>query len=253
MNLTNKIALVTGAADGIGAACARELGALGATVVLTDINAAGAAAVAESIGANAMAIAHDVCDPAAWQAVMDTIGTRYGKLDILVNNAGGAGGGTIESTELDFYHNCMTLNVDSVFIGCKLAIELMRQQPQGGGSIINIASIHGLRGAPHAAAYTAAKGAVTMLTKSVARHCAMQGYNIRCNSVHPGYILTTQLQSWIDSNENPAAVMQELVSKHPIGFLGAPTDIAKGVAYLASDDARFVTGSELVIDGGFCL
>lgn len=251
MKLTNKIALVTGAAEGIGAACARELGALGATVVVTDINAAGAATVAESIGANAIAMAHDVCDPAAWQAVTDAISSRFGKLDILVNNAGGAGGGTIESTDLDFYHNCMALNVDSVFIGCKLAIELMRQH--GGGSIINIASIHGLRGAPHAVAYTAAKGAVTMLSKSVARHCAMQGYNIRCNSVHPGYILTTQLQSWVDSNENPAAVMQELVSKHPIGFLGDPTDIAKGVAYLASDDARFVTGSELVIDGGFCL
>jgi len=122
-----------------------------------------------------------------------------------------------------------------------------------GGSIINISSIHGIKAAAHAVAYTAAKGGVRLLTKSVALHCAQNGYKVRCNSVHPGYILTTQMNKWVDEQEDSAALMAELVSKHPIGFLGAPEDIAKGILYLASDDSRFVTGSELVIDGGFSL
>ncbi len=124
---------------------------------------------------------------------------------------------------------------------------------QGSGSIVNVSSIHGLRAAPHAAAYTAAKGAVTMLTKSIALHCAQHGYNIRCNSIHPGYILTTQMQDWVDRQDDPEAMMAGLVAQHPIGFLGLPEDIGAGILFLASDDSRFMTGTELVMDGGFTL
>lgn len=248
--LNGKVALVTGAADGIGAACARELGEQGATVVVTDINLAGAAQVAESIGDNALALEHNVCEESAWRMVIDDISRRYGRLDVLVNNAGGSGAGNIEDTDLDFYRNCMTLNVDSIFMGTQMALALMKTH---GGSVINIASIHGIKAASYAAPYTAAKGAVTMLSKAIALHCAENGYPIRCNSVHPGYIKTPQMLKFVDEQEDPKATMDGLVSKHPIGFLGEPEDIAKGVAYLASDDSRFVTGSALIIDGGFSI
>jgi 3(or 17)beta-hydroxysteroid dehydrogenase len=134
-------------------------------------------------------------------------------------------------------------------LGCKHAIDLMK----GGGSIINISSIHGIQAAPHEAAYSATKGAVKLLTKSVAMHCADKGYNIRCNSVHPGYIMTTMMEKWLEASDDRAALEGGLIAKHPIGFLGSPEDIAHGALYLASDEARFVTGSEMVIDGGYLM
>ena len=249
--LNNKIVLVTGAADGIGAAAANVLAAAGATVIVTDINLEGAQNVAQSIGSNAVAMALNVCDENAWQIVLDDIVTKYGKLDVLVNNAGGAGAGNIEEISIDDYRNSMTLNIDSVFIGSKLAIEKMKLS--GGGNIINVSSIHGIRAAAHAASYSAAKGAVRLLTKSIALHCAQNTYNIRCNSIHPGYILTTQMVDWVNKAEDPDAVMADLVSKHPIGFLGQPEDIGNGILFLAADDSRFMTGQELVMDGGFTL
>ncbi|MFA5628492.1 MAG: glucose 1-dehydrogenase [Thiohalomonadaceae bacterium] len=248
--LAGKVALVTGAADGIGAAAAETLAREGAAVVITDINLEGAQALADKIGGSAVALRHDVCDEQAWRKVMEEVKSRFGHLDILVNNAGGSGSGTVEDTTPGKFSDVIRLNLESVYIGCQLAVELMKGR---GGSIINISSIHGIKAAAHAVAYTAAKGGVRLLTKSVALHCAQNGYKVRCNSVHPGYILTTQMNKWVDEQEDSAALMAELVSKHPIGFLGAPEDIAKGILYLASDDSRFVTGSELVIDGGFSL
>lgn len=249
--LENRVALVTGAADGIGAATAEILASEGAAVVVTDINLEGARAVADRLGNNAVALTLDVCEESAWQSVMNTIKEKFGRLDILVNNAGGAGAGTIEDTTVAKFREVMRLNSDSVFIGSQLAVAIMKKT--GGGSIINVSSIHGIRAAAHATAYTAAKGAVRLLTKSIALHCAENGYNIRCNSVHPGYILTTQMEKWVNEQEDPPAMMAELVSKHPIGFLGNAGDIAKGILYLASEDSRFMTGSELVLDGGFSL
>jgi len=249
--LNSKVVLVTGAADGIGASAANVLAAAGATVIVTDINLEGAQKVAQSIGGNAVAVVLNVCDEKAWQIVLDDIVTRYGKLDVLVNNAGGAGAGNIEEISIDDYRNSMRLNIDSVFIGSKLAIEKMKLS--GGGNIINVSSIHGIRAAAHAASYSAAKGAVRLLTKSIALHCAQNAYNIRCNSIHPGYILTTQMVDWVNKAEDPDAVMADLVSKHPIGFLGQPEDIGNGILFLASDDSRFMTGQELVMDGGFTL
>ena len=248
--LDGKIALVTGGADGIGAATVRRLAAEGATLIVTDINAEGAAQLATEVGG--VGIAHDAGSEAQWQQVMEQARARFGRLDVLVNNAGvgGGGAGDIEGQPLADFHKVMRVCLDSTFIGCKLAIALMKER---GGSIVNVSSVHGIRAAGYEAAYSAAKGGVRLLTKSVAQHCARAGYGIRVNSVHPGYVLTHQVQKWIDAQENPRAVMDALLAQHPIGYLGTPEDIANGIAFLACDQARFMTGSELVMDGGFLL
>jgi len=244
-----KIALVTGGADGIGAATARLLAAEGAIVVVTDINREGAEALADELGG--MGIAHDAGSEADWHHAIRLVRERYGRLDVLVNNAGiGAGIGDIEHQTLEDYHKVMRVTCDSVFIGSKCAIELMKGR---GGAIVNVSSIHGIKAAAHEAAYSAAKGAVRLLTKSVALHCARNGYRIRSNSVHPGYIQTTQMIAWMERADNSADVRAALLAQHPIGFLGEPEDIANGILYLASEESRFMTGSELVIDGGYTL
>ncbi|MBI1179349.1 MAG: glucose 1-dehydrogenase [Alphaproteobacteria bacterium] len=244
-----KVALVTGGADGIGAATARLLAAEGATVAVTDIDGGRAEALAGELGG--LGIAHDAGSETDWQRAVAQVRERYGRLDVLVNNAGiGKGVGDIEHQTLDDYHEVMRVCCDSVFIGSKLAIELMRET---GGAIVNVSSIHGIRAAAHEAAYSAAKGAVRLLTKSVALHCARQGYPIRANSIHPGYIMTTQMKAWMERSGNYADMHAALVQLHPIGFLGAPDDIANGILFLASDESRFMTGSELVMDGGFTL
>lgn len=247
--LQDRVALVTGAADGIGAATAVLLAEAGASVVVTDINVDGAEKLADSLGNDSLALELDVCEEPIWRKVIANIVAHYGRLDILVNNAGGNGAGSIEAISVEDYRKAMRLNADSVFIGSKLAIEVMKSN--GGGNIINVSSIHGRRAASYGASYTAAKGAVRLLTKSIALHCAQNSYNIRCNSIHPGYVLTTALKDWLNSHTDPDALMAELISKHPIGFIGFPEDIAKGILFLASDDSRFMTGSELVMDGGF--
>jgi NAD(P)-dependent dehydrogenase (short-subunit alcohol dehydrogenase family) len=236
--VAGKIALVTGGADGIGEAAARLLAAEGATVIVTDINAAGAVALGDAIGG--LGLAHDATREDSWLQVMDAVRDRFGRLDVLVNNVGGGlPDGNIEQR-----------NLDSVFIGCKLGIELMKD---AGGSIVNLSSVHGIRAAPHEAGYSASKGGVRLLTKSVALHCARAGYRIRVNSVHPGYILTGRMKAWVARSHNGPDLLASLVAQHPIGFLGEPEDVAAAILYLASDESRFMTGSELVIDGGFTL
>lgn len=248
--LDGKIALVTGGADGIGAATARRLAAEGATLLVTDINGEGALALAAEVGG--VGFAHDAGSEPAWHAVMDAVRTRFGRLDVLVNNAGIGGGGIgdIEGQPLEDFHKVLRVCLDSTFIGCKLAIGLMKPQ---GGAIVNISSVHGIRAAGYEAAYSTAKGGVRLLTKSVAQHCARAGYRIRVNSVHPGYVLTSQVEKWIQQQADPAAVMNGLLAQHPIGYLGRPEDIANGILFLASDQSRFMTGTELVMDGGYLL
>lgn len=247
--VAGKIALVTGGADGIGEAAARLLAAEGATVIVTDINEEGAVALGSAIGG--LGLAHDATREDSWRQVTDAVRGRFGRLDVLVNNVGGGlPDGDIEQRTLDDYHTVMRRNLDSVFIGCKLGIDLMKD---AGGSIINLSSVHGIRAAPHEAGYSASKGGVRLLTKSVALHCAHAGYRIRANSLHPGYILTGRMKKWVASSPEGAALMQSLLAQHPIGFLGEPEDVAAAILYLASDESRFMTGSELVIDGGFTL
>ncbi len=250
--MSGKSAVVTGGALGIGRACALKLAEEGALVTVTDIDAGkGSLVVAEirSRGGDAQFIEHDVADESQWVHVMQGVVERYKKLDVLVNNAGVALGKDVEHTTLAEWRSLMSINLDGVFLGTKHAIAAMKAT--GSGSIVNMSSIEGLIGDPNLAAYNASKGGVRLLTKSAALYCAKAGYNIRVNSVHPGYIWTPMVENYLKSQGDVAAGRKMLDSMHPIGHVGEPDDIAFGVLYLASDESKFVTGTELVIDGGY--
>jgi NAD(P)-dependent dehydrogenase (short-subunit alcohol dehydrogenase family) len=247
-----KVALVTGAAMGIGRACAELLTAEGAAVLLSDVNVAAgkdATAAIERADGRAMFREHDVGNEEAWKRVVDEAVTAYGRLDILVNNAGIGVAGDVEHTSLADWERTLHVNLTGVFLGIKHAIPAMRRT--GGGSIINLSSIEGLVGDPALAAYNASKGGVRLLTKSAALHCARSGYGIRVNSVHPGYIWTPMVESSLRASGDLEGGRKHLESLHPVGHLGEPNDIAYGVLYLASEESKFVTGAELVIDGGY--
>jgi NAD(P)-dependent dehydrogenase (short-subunit alcohol dehydrogenase family) len=245
--VAGKVALVTGAASGLGLATARLLAREGARVALTDIDEAGVVAAAAAIGENALALRHDVTDEARWPAVLDETVARFGALHILVNNAGIADSGTVEETTLEQWRKVHAVDLDSVFFGCKHGIA--RIAASGGGSIVNISSIAGIVAGHNVAAYNSAKAAVRHLTKSVALHCARRGTNIRCNSVHPAFTDTPILDSLV-GHLGKAEAHAKLARQIPLGRIGTPDDVAYGVLYLASDESRFMTGSELVLDGG---
>lgn len=248
----NKVALVTGGGLGLGRACAMMLAREGAKVMITDLKESEGRAVAEEIveaGGEAMFMRHDVASEADWGAVSAAILRRFGRLDILVNNAGVALGASVEATTLEQWRALMAVNLDGVFMGTKHAIATMKET--GGGSIINLSSIEGLIGDANLAAYNASKGGVRIFTKSAALHCAKAGYKIRVNSVHPGYIWTPMVQNYLAAQPDPEAAKAFVAGLHPLGHLGEPDDIAYGVLYLASDESKFVTGAELVIDGGY--
>lgn len=250
--MRGKSAVVTGAALGIGRACALKLADEGAAVAVTDVDIAkGSLAVKEIRGrsGDAIFIEHDVADEGMWDHVMTVVIERFGKLDVLVNNAGVALAKDVEHTTLAEWRWLMSINLDGVFLGTKHAIQTMKANQ--GGSIVNLSSIEGLVGDPNLAAYDASKGGVRLLTKSAALYCAKAGYNVRVNSVHPGYIWTPMVENYLKAQGDVAQGRKLLDSLHPIGHVGEPDDIAYGVLYLASDEAKFVTGTELVIDGGY--
>lgn len=250
-----KVALVTGGASGIGRGCALLLGREGATVVVTDIqDDAGkdTAAAIKRAGSDAIYLRHDVTNEDAWTTVMDEIKSRFGKLDVLVNNAGIAITGPIVDMTLENWRKQQAINLDGVFLGVKHAIPLMAAG--GGGSIVNISSVAGLKGSANLAGYCATKGGVRLFSKAAAMECANANNKIRVNSVHPG-IIETPIWNAIIVPGSPAGAnapnLDELSKTAvPIGVKGVPDDIAQGVLYLASDESRYVTGSELVIDGG---
>ncbi|WP_295529972.1 SDR family oxidoreductase [Novosphingobium sp. Chol11] len=252
--VTGKKALITGAAQGLGAADAWMLAREGAKVLLTDIQgnevAEQAAAINAELGAGtAFAMAHDVTNPDHWDAAIALAAAEMGGLSVLVNNAGVGVRGDIETCTLEDWQRGFAINVDSVFLGCQKAIPLMRDnQP---GSIINISSIAGLIASHTMPGYNASKAAVWMLTKSVALYCAKKGWDIRCNSVHPTFVDTPILDG-ISANAGVEkdVVMGKLARQIPLGRVGEPNDIANGVLYLASDESRFMTGAELKLDGG---
>lgn len=249
--LAGQVAIVTGGASGIGAACARLLAAHGATVVIGDVQDDLGARVALDIGCTFRTL--DVAREPSWIALMDDTLGRFGRLDILVNNAGIAGSGTIEDTTVDSWDRTHAINLDGVFLGCKHGIAAMKRtgphKPASKGAIVNISSIAGIVGAAGPCAYTASKGAVRLLTKSVAQHCAEKRYDIRCNSVHPGGIDTPIFNTlWQVVGRAPGKAIIDAF--HPIGHMGEPDDIAQAVLYLATDRAKFVTGAELIADGG---
>jgi 3(or 17)beta-hydroxysteroid dehydrogenase len=252
--VAGKIILITGAGLGLGQASAQLLAAEGATVLCTDVSCELAEATAKSIiDAGGKAAFHplDVTDPKQWDVVSAFVTATHGRLDVLINNAGIAIAANIETTTLADWRRTMAVNADGVFLGCQAAVALMKSS--GGGSIINLSSIDGIIGEAELAAYCASKGAVRTLTKAVAVHCAEQGYKIRCNSIHPGYIWTPQTENYLRDLGKLESEKAKALARHPIGFLGEPKDIAYMVLYLASDESRFVTGSEMVVDGGYLM
>ena len=250
MRVQDKVALVTGGGSGIGEAICIRLAEEGAIVVVTDINEESAAAVASSIGGGALALHQDVTDEQRWIDIITEIMDRFGRLDVLVNNAGIALVGTVEDLSLEDWQRTQEVNVDAVFVGTREAIKVMKG---GSGSIVNISSIEGIIGEQKIAAYNASKGSVRIFTKSAALHCAAEGYDIRVNSVHPGFIGTAMLSSALEvMGEAEGAIFESrIMSNIPMGRLGETRDIANGVLFLASDESSYMTGSELVIDGGY--
>ena len=244
--LAGQVAIVTGGASGIGAASAKLLHDAGATVIAADIQDA-------KDGAGRF-VRHDVASEDSWKALLADVLKNEGRLDILVNNAGIAGGpGNIETTTVEAWRRVESINAEGVFLGCKYAIRGMKQtgakKPAAKGSIVNVSSIAGLIGSAGPTAYTASKGAVRLLSKSVALYCAEKKYDIRCNSVHPGGVDTAIFNPvWQMMGRDAGKALID--ARHPIGHMAEPAELGEVVLWLASDRSSFVTGAEIVADGG---
>jgi NAD(P)-dependent dehydrogenase (short-subunit alcohol dehydrogenase family) len=244
-----KVVIVTGAASGLGAASARRLAEEGAAVMLTDRSVAEGEQAADAIlnaGGRAAFMAQDVTAEDDWAAVVAETVKTFGRLDVLVNNAGVGGGAPLMEMSLTDWRALMAINLDGVFLGMRAAAPAMAAS---GGSIVNLSSILGKVGQAGAAAYCASKGGVLMLTKAAALEWAP--LHIRVNSVHPGYIDTPMVANAFHEAENGNAVRDMIISRHAMGRLGVAREIADGVVFLASDESSFMTGAELVIDGGY--
>ena len=243
-----KIALVTGAASGIGLQASLRLAEEGARVMMTDINVENGKKEAEKLGRNAEFLKLDITLEEDWISVLRETVKRFQSLDILVNSAGMVLIADVEQISLEDWRQVHAVNLDGTFLGCKHGVRVMKEF--GAGSIINLSSVSGLIGGFNLAAYNSSKGAVRMLTKSVALHCARSGYGIRCNSIHPTFIETPMLKSMIQDAPDPEKARQTLIRQVPLRRIGTTDDVAKMIVYLASDESTFVTGTEMVIDGG---
>jgi 3(or 17)beta-hydroxysteroid dehydrogenase len=246
--LAGKTCFITGAASGLGFAMARAFSAEGASVAMTDRDTARGDAAAADI-ANAFFLPLDVTEEAQWIATLDQAVARLGRLDVLVNNAGVAITGTVETTSLADFRWMTRINVDGVFLGCKYGIPHLRAS--GGGSIINLSSVAGLVAAPPMTGYSATKGAVCLLTKSVAIDLARRGDKIRCNSIHPVFFNTPMLTGMSMAGIDNEKLQAGLAKSVPMGRVGEPDEVAALAVFLASDESKFITGAEMVIDGGF--
>ncbi|MFI5000137.1 MAG: SDR family oxidoreductase [Reyranellales bacterium] len=244
--LTGQVAIVTGGASGIGAASAALLQDAGATVIVADLQAA--------TGGAGRFVQHDVVSEDSWKALLADVLKRHSRLDIMVNNAGVSGGsGNVENTTVESWQRVQAINSEGVFLGCKYAIEGMKKtgpaKPASKGSIVNVSSIAGLIGSAGPIAYTASKGAVRLLSKSVALYCAEKKYDIRCNSVHPGGVDTAifnPLWQAVGHEQGKAFIG----ARHPIGRMAESSELGHVVLWLASERSSFVTGTEIVADGG---
>lgn len=251
--LNNQVCLVTGAANGIGLATAERFLQEGATVILTDVDVANGQAQVERLrgdGFNAHFIEQDVSQEASWKQTLAQVRESWGVLDVLVNNAGVAVLADVESLTLGQWRKTNAVNLDGVFLGTQQGIAMMKGR---GGSIINLASIEGIIGEPLVPAYNASKGGVRIFTRSAAAHCARKGYNIRINNVCPGYVATPMISGGLMGlpAEQAQAFQAYLGQRIPMGRLAEATEIAAAIAFLASSDASYMTGSDMVVDGGY--
>lgn len=250
--VAGKICLVTGGARGLGLAIAQALLAEGARVVITDIDADACAGAAAALGPDCWFLSQDVRDAGQWQATFEAVAARWGAVDVLVNNAGVAGLADIETITPESWQHTLDVNLGGVFLGTRAAIAHMKGRGRG-GSIVNIASIEGLAGEANLPAYNASKGGVRIFSRSAAIHCARSGYGIRVNCVCPGYVDTEMVGNALaalapaDSERMVAGKLARI----PLGRFARAAEIAPAVLFLASDEASYVTGSDLVVDGGF--
>lgn len=261
--LKGRVALVSGGLRGIGLACVERFLAEGAEVVLTDLEAQDSALVGETLGRLGQAASYvqaNVTSEDDWQVVLDAVTQRYGKLHILVNNAGIDLTGPVAETSLEGWRRIMSINVDGVFLGVRTFVPLMAAsgaEVPGGASIINVSSIMGLVGMSEVSGYNASKGAVRLFTKSIALEFAGKQMPIRANSLHPGFVMTPLLkegfQRWVDKGvaQKPQDLVDLMSGKTPMGRLAEPSELASAVFFLASSDSSYMTGAELVVDGGW--
>lgn len=261
--LQNKIAFITGAAGGIGKGIAQKFISEGATVVISDVSDERGQATAKELGDQCHYMHLDVSNEEEWQKTLQSVFEKFGKLNILVNNAGILGlenpewgPQDPENASLESWRFVHKINSDSVFLGCKYAIKYMKQNGVNavgkniGGSIVNMSSRSGIVGVPTTAAYASSKASVRNHTKSVALYCAGQGYNIRCNSIHPAAILTHMWECMLGDENVREENMKKLCHDIPLGHMGTPEDVANVALFLASDESGFMTGEEVVLDGG---
>lgn len=246
--LQDKVAIITGAASGLGREDALLFAREGAKVVITDLNEEGGNAVAREIGEAALFIRHDITSETGWQEVIGTTEAHFGGVDILVNNAAILAYGTIEDTSLELWQKIMRVNADSYFLGCKYAVEAMKRR--GGGSIVNMSSLAGVGGMSSFCAYSASKGAVAAMTRSIAAYAKRFKLKIRCNSVHPDGIKTPMITQ-LFSDLKPGSLPEVRDAEEALGRMADPIDIAHLVLFLASDESRFINGAEMRIDNGW--
>jgi 3(or 17)beta-hydroxysteroid dehydrogenase len=242
-----RVVLVTGAAGVLGRAICRAFAEAGACVIAADVRDAAAAALAAELGPPASALHLDVASPADWDRARERVLDRHGRLDVLVNNAGVLKPATIEEATLEDWRQAMSVNAEGSFLGCKFGVALMKHS---GGAIVNFASVLAIRGRATHPAYGASKAAVRLLTRAVARHCGEQGYPIRANVILPGAIDSDMVRRNVPPGVSEAEYLESVREAHPIGRLGTPADIAAAVLFAASDQSAFMTGADLVIDGG---
>ncbi len=256
-SLNGRVALISGGASGIGAACAVRLAQAGASIAVTDIDAKLGHGVVERIsaaGGRAIFLQHDVTQENQWQSAVARTVAEFGGLNILVNNAGIGIMTSVFDMSLADWQRQQAINLDGVFLGIKHCVPVMKDMPDG-GSVINMSSVAGMKGAASLSAYNATKGGVRLFTKGVALECAQNQWPVRVNSVHPGIISTPiwdKINPALEDGMNTADLEQMAQVAVPVSSLGYPEDIANGVLFLASDQSRYITGTELVIDGGMC-
>ena len=241
-----KIALITGGASGVGRATVELMVKEGAQVVFTDLNVEAGEALAATLGDKAVFMRQDAASAADWDGVMAMVRARFGRLDILVNNAGILIKGSIEDATLDDWQRLMRVNADSVFLGCKAGLALIKESGDG-GSIINMSSIAGIAAKDDYAAYGASKAAISGLTRAVAAHCRRAKYRIRCNSIHPDGIMTPMTAGSYPKGLDPARIT---IDGDPMNRACLPEDVAAAILFLADDTSRAVNGIELRVDSG---